>query len=59
MLAVYIADLAIALGQAGAITHRTAGGSVFTPVIDRGNRVARSQRNDLLAPGSEEVSAVN
>jgi hypothetical protein len=40
MLAVYAADLAIALGQAGAITHQAADGSVFTPVIDRGNRIA-------------------
>src|SRR5262245_9281132 len=48
------AGLAIALGAVGAITHQAARGGILTIVIDRGNRVAAGQRDDLHAPGVEE-----
>src|SRR5262249_28079454 len=48
------AGLAIAFSYAGPIAHQAASDGVFTPFIDRRNRMASSQSDDLIAPAVEE-----
>jgi hypothetical protein len=48
------ADLAVGTGEAHSIADQAAGRGVFTPVIDRRDRMACRQRQELLAPAEEE-----
>ena len=47
-------DLAITIGNAGAVPHQPAGGSELALVIDGRHRVTYRQRGDLIAAADEE-----
>src|SRR5262249_6803126 len=46
--------LMICLGQARSIANQPAGGNELGPLIDRGDRVAPRERNDLVAAARED-----
>ena len=47
-------DLAITIGNAGAVPHQPAGGSEFALEVDGRHRVTYRQRGDLFAAADEE-----
>src|SRR6516162_4299598 len=46
--------LAIQIGKMRAIAHQAARRGEIAPFVDRGDAIARGERNDLVAPGIEE-----
>jgi hypothetical protein len=51
--------LAIGIRNAGAIAHQAADGGELAPLVDRGNRMARRQRDEFLALAVEEGIAAD
>jgi hypothetical protein len=53
------ACLAIGIRQIGRVTHQAAGGHVFTLSVDRWQRIACGEPNDLVPPDSKERARTN
>src|SRR5262249_38721342 len=53
------ASLPVGLPKVRAIARESAGFSVLVQIVDRGNRVARRQCNELIPPGQEKRIGVD